>query len=735
MSRHCKTLGETSPAAGVCRLFGTLLALILYAVLALVLQVRPASAEAQNAITDLDFSMLPGDRVQIVVTASGPLAEPRSFSTDNPARIAIDFDNTSNELPSRNIGVQVGEVRSIAAVEAGNRTRLVVNLLDAVPHEIEVDGNQLIVTVGGAPESGTTETASATATPSPSRETHSERTGRSLEDVDFRRGSQGEGRVVVTLSDPNTVTDMQEQAGKLIVTFFDTSLPDRLMRRFDVTDFATPIASFEVSRKGSSVRMTISPQGNYQHLAYQADNQFAVEVRPLTTAEKEEMQRKKTVFTGERLSLNFQDIQVRSVLQLLADFTGLNMVVSDTVGGNITLRLKNVPWDQAMDIILKTKGLSMRQTGNVVLVAPTEEIAAREKLELESQQQIEELAPLRSEYVQINYAKAENLAALIKSKDNNLLSERGNVTLDGRTNTLLIQDTEANLEDIQRLVQTLDVPVRQVLIESRIVIASDDFSRNLGVRFGFNRSNLVLGGNNELFIGGSLEGGVENTQDIDAGPFMADATTGAPFNSVIDAGGAAGLMVNLPAPSPSGAVNFLLGKVGSYLLQLELSAAEQEGNAEIISSPRVITANQSQATIKTGTEIPYQEATSSGATSVSFKEAVLQLDVTPQITPDDRVFMELVVTKDNPDFGRAVLGTPPIDTRQIQTSVLVDNGETVVLGGVFERTTSSDYDKVPFFADIPAVGNLFKSHAVRDQNSELLIFVTPKILKETLSAR
>jgi type IV pilus assembly protein PilQ len=734
MSRYSKTLGQADLAKRRRGAVGPLFALLLGGCLAVTLGARPAWAQSSNALTDVDFSMLPGDRVQIVLTASGPLAEPRSFSTDNPARIALDFEDMSNRLPTRTMGVQVGSVRSIAAVEAGNRTRVVVNLIDAVPYDLGVKGNQLILTVGTGTEAAVMAAGSPSkpAAPRPSGEGQS--TGRTIENVDFRRGTQGEGRVIATLSDPGTVIDMQQRAGKLIVTFSDTQLPDRLMRRFDVTDFATPITSFEVTREGNSARMTIHPVGDYQHLAYQADNRFTVEVRPLTTAEKEELKRKKTVYTGDRLSLNFQDIEVRSVLQLLADFTGLNMVVSDTVSGNITLRLKNVPWDQAMDIILKTKGLSMRQTGTVVLVAPTEEIAAREKLELESQQQIEELAPLRSEYIQINYAKAADLAALIKSEDNNLLSGRGNVTLDERTNTLLVQDTEANLDDIQRLVQTLDIPIRQVLIESRIVIASDDFSRNLGVRFGFNRSNGV-GDDNELFVGGSLEGGVENSQDVDTGGFLRDVTTRRPFNSVIDVDGAAGLMVNLPAPSPTGTINFMLGKIGSYLLQLELSAAEQEGKAEIISSPRVITANQSEATIRTGTEIPYQEATSSGATSVTFKEAVLELNVKPQITPDDRIFMELNVKKDNPDFARAVLGTPPIDTREVETSVLVDNGETVVLGGIFERTRSDDYDKVPGLADIPAVGYLFKSRGVRDQNSELLIFVTPKILKETLSAR
>ncbi|MGD8309465.1 MAG: type IV pilus secretin PilQ [Chromatiales bacterium] len=699
----------------------------------------PGSLLAASALTGMDFAALPGESVQLVFTTSGPAAQPRSFSTDNPARIALDFEGMTSELDRKSVNVGVGNVRSVSAVEAGGRTRVVVNLVNASPYDIRVVDNQVVLTVAG--RGGDLEGAAAgMAAAGQAGSAPAARPGeRAIENVDFRRGSAGEGRVVVTVSDPNAVIDMQEQGGRLLVDFMDTRLPERFMRRFDVTDFATPITSFEIRPAGANTRMIIQPTGEYEHLAYQADDQFTVEVRPLTPQEKEELEKRKKVFTGERLSLNFQDIEVRSVLQLLADFTGLNMVVSDTVGGNITLRLKNVPWDQAMDIILKTKGLSMRQTGNVILVAPTEEIAAREKLELESQKQIEELAPLRSEYVQINYAKAMDLAALLKSKDNKLLSDRGNVTVDERTNTLLVQDTEANLEDIRRLIQKLDVPVRQVLIESRVVIASDDFSRDLGVRFGLNRSN-TFDKDDEILIAGGLPGSISDTASVNTGPFLQDVESGLPFNSAIeveggDASNAAGLMVNLPAPSAAGAVNFLIGRVGSYLLQLELSAAEQEGKAEVISSPRVITANQNTAVIKSGVEVPFQEATSSGATNVEFKEAVLQLEVTPQITPDDRVFLELLVKKDAPDFGRAVLGTPPIDTRSVETAVLVDNGETVVLGGIFEQTKSDDYDKVPFFADLPAVGNLFKSHSVRNNNSELLVFVTPKILKETFGLR
>jgi type IV pilus assembly protein PilQ len=544
--------------------------------------------------------------------------------------------------------------------------------------------------------------------------------------IDFKRGTEGEGRVEITLSDPNAVVDMRQQGDNVIVDFLDTKLPDALARTLDVIDFATPVNQVETRAKGNKVHMVISAHGDYEYLAYQANNLYTVEFRPLTRQEKEARARAEHVYTGERLSLNFQDIEVRAVLQLLADFTGLNMVVSDTVSGRITLRLRNVPWDQALDIILKTKGLSMRRTDNVILVAPTEEIAAREKLELESQQQIQELAPLRSELIQVNYAKAADLAELLKSEENKLLSERGNVTIDERTNTLLVQDTAAKLDEIRNLINKLDIPVRQVLIESRIVVANDDFARSLGVKLGLSgitapSDNL---GHNNVVVGGGVTG------DLDA--------SGIGYQGVeIPAGKNQGLLVNLPQTlaGDGGAVNFLVGKLGSHLLRLELSAMQQEGRGEIVSSPRVITADQNHATIKQGVEIPYREASSSGAATVSFKEAVLSLDVTPHITPDDRIIMELKVNKDSPDFSRSVNGVPPVDTRALETSVLVDNGETVVLGGVFERDKSHNVTRVPFFGELPGVGVLFRNTTVQDKNNELLIFITPKILKDTLSLR
>jgi type IV pilus assembly protein PilQ len=701
--------------------------------LCLFLLASAAYAESPNTLKDISYAALPGNAVQITLTAENPIVEPSSFSTDNPARIAVDFHGMKSGKVKKSQAIGIGMVRSVNTIEAGERTRVVINLASNVPHDLQVEGNKVIINVdAGATRIATTASADApmpAASAAPAASTEVAAADRSIENVDFRRGDAGEARVLITLSDPSTVVDMREEGGRIVLDFKDVSLPERLMRKFDVTDFATPVQTFEVSSQADNVLVEITPSGEYEHLAYQANNLFAVELRPLSAEEKEEIQRKKQTYTGERLSLNFQEIQVRAVLQLLADFTDLNMVTSDTVGGSITLRLQNVPWDQALDIILKTKGLGMRKTGNVIMVAPTEEIAAREKLELESQKQIEELAPLRSEYIQINYAKAEELAELLKSEDNQLMTpDRGNVTVDVRTNMLLVRDTAAKLEDIRRLVKRLDIPVRQVLIESRVVSADDTFTKDIGVRFGFNRSNKSK--STESLIAGGLSGSVEGTSALDTGTFM-----GADAGIVTGGSTAENLMVNLPASDPSGAVNLLIGKVGSYLLQLELSAMQQEGRGEVISSPRVITADRQKAIIKQGDEIPYQEASSSGATSVSFKEAVLKLEVTPQITPDDRIIMDLVINNDEADFDRAVQGVPPLVTREIETSVLVDNGETVVLGGVFSRERTKSTERVPFFGDLPYVGFLFKQTAETDDNRELLIFVTPKILKETLGAR
>lgn len=703
--------------------------------LLLILWGAPLLVFAEASLKSIEFSALPGDRVQISLGLTAPVGEPVSFTTENPARISLDFAGVSNELGYKTKMIGVGPAHSITALQAGNRTRVVINLTSLVGYKTEVTGSDVLVTLDVSNKGiGSSAVAQAPKAAMPAKTTPAAAPGAGggkevradrydIANIDFRRGEAGEGRVMITLTNPSTPVDVREEGGKIVVEAFKANVDASLVQSLDVMDFATPITRVETKPFGENVKIEISPTGEYDYLAYQANEIFIVEVRSLSRQEKEALQKERLVFTGERLSLNFQDIEVRAVLQLLADFTGLNLVTSDTVEGRITLRLKNVPWDQALDIILKSKGLSKRQIDNVIMVAPTEEVAAREQLELESQQKIEELAPLRSDFVQVNYAKAEDLAALLKSDENRLLSERGNVTVDVRTNTLLIQDTSAKLEDIRRLLQRLDIPVRQVLIESRIVIANNDFAKDLGVRFGANFDGSF--GDNFTLTAGALPGHLDNSFGI---------APGIEINSE-DGENQEGLMVNLPVTAPSGGLNFLVGKVGTYLLQLELTAMQTEGRGELISSPRVITSDQTQATIKQGVEIPYQEATSSGATKVSFKEALLKLDVTPHITPDDRVRMDLVINKDNPDFSRSVLGVPPIDTREIETTVLVDNGETVVLGGVFERTKQKNMEKVPFFGDIPYAGVLFRRNENIDNNNELLIFVTPKILKETLTVR
>ncbi|KPK40567.1 MAG: pilus assembly protein PilQ [Gammaproteobacteria bacterium SG8_47] len=691
------------PAWGIRRGVGSLLALLVLSCLTC------AAASAETALQEITYNTLPGDQLQLVLTMSGPAPQPASFTISDPARIALDFPNTTNKLASRNVPIGVGVARSVTAVEAGGRTRVVVNLARLVDYKAAVQGNQVLVTLGGGGVAAAAPPAVATSARVPAG-----RSNQGVRTVDFRRGEQGEGRVVVTLSDASMVVDLDKRGDRLIVTIPNAQLSDEMVRRLDVTDFATPVRTVDTFREANGVRMIITAAGEYDHLAYQADTEFTVDVKPITKAEQvAEAARRKPKYTGERLSLNFQDIDVRAVLQLLADFTGLNMVTSDTVTGSLTLRLKNVPWDQALDIILKSKGLAMRQQDNVIMVAPAEEIAAREKLELEAAKQVEELAPLRRESLQVNYAKASEIAALLKAEGNSLLSGRGNITIDERTNKLLIMETDENINAIVNLVTELDVPVRQVLIESRIVLATTDFGKEFGVRWGATWAER--NGDREIVTSGDLNATTQyfRGDDIEAPDRW---------------------NVNLPVTnlaSTAGSIALAMAKLpGGRFLELELSAAQAEGLSETVSTPRVITANQREAVIETGQEIPYQEASSSGATSTSFKKAVLSLKVTPQITPDDRVIMDLEVSKDAPDFANRVNGVPPINTQSVTTQVLVDNGQTVVLGGVFEQTKSNQINRVPFLGDLPVLGGLFRNSFESDDKSELLIFVTPKIIKE-----
>jgi type IV pilus assembly protein PilQ len=682
-----------------------------------------------NAVTidDISYSSLPGDRVQLTVELSEALAEePLNFTIDNPARIAIDFPGATLNLAKKTQSIGIGVAHSVTAVEAAGRSRIVLNLVNSVPYEVDVSGSTVTVILGAGAVASTSDAggASASATAQFGGDSSSTASSR-IDNIDFHRGSNGEGRIIIDLSDSSVGVNMGVEGGKIVIDFLDTNLPEELNRRLDVIDFATPVKEIDTSPFGNGARMIISTTTtDYDHLAYQSDNILTIEVKPISKFEKEAQQKKKFGYTGERLSLNFQDIEVRAVLQLIADFTGLNMVASDTVRGKVTLRLKNVPWDQALDIILKAKGLAMREAGNVIMVAPTEEIAAREKLELESAQAVEDLAPLRTEFIQVNYAKAADLSALIKAEENNLLSERGSVTIDERTNTLIVQDVAESLEDIRSMVTKLDIPVRQVLIESRIVNADESFSKDLGVDFGWSKDTRGSpGGGVSKAFGGDGEAGA-----IIGGGLLGTTDFGGITSFNID--DIENLMVTLPVAGATGSFKLAYGILGSWLLQLELTAAQAEGRTEDIAAPKVITSNQTEAIIESGFEIPYREASSSGAATISFKKAVLSLSVTPQITPDDRILLDLSVNQDT--VGPETSGIPSINTKHVSTQVLVDNGETVVLGGIYSQTDTLNTDRIPFFGDLPYVGFLFKNTSESKEKSELLIFVTPKILKESL---
>ncbi len=695
------------------------------ALLAFSMTALKAEAADPVKLEAIDVQTLSGQQVQLRLRLSGPAPEPIPFTIDKPARLALDLPNTTLGLASRRVDVRSGGVDSVLAAEANGRTRLVVNLDGMLPYTTQVDGNNIIVTLGNMPGGAPTVAGAVPIGATPGAASGAggvpAAAERSIRTIDFRRGADGTGRVIVQLTDPRTPVNVRQEGNQVVVDFAGTLMPKNLMRRYDVMDFATPVQTVDAVRVDGSSRLVISAQGDFEQLAYQSDNQYTIEIKPsLKRANAEE----KKEYTGERLTLNFQDIDVRSVLQLLADTSGQNIVVSDSVTGNLTLRLQNVPWDQALDIVLRTKGLDKRRQDNVIIIGPTEELANREKAELAAHREVQELSPVHSEFLQVNYAKVADLAKLIKStgSKDSMLSARGTLSIDDRTNTLLVQDTAERLADIRRLVQTLDVPIRQVLIEARIVVVSDTFERDLGAKLGI--SSVGSAGAN-LF---SVSGNASSSDSI-----VQAATTGVSGPAAIATSALANrYQVNLPASNVNGSVGVSLLS-GSHLIDLELSAAENEGKSETISSPRVITANQKQAIILQGTEIPYQESASSGATTTQFKNAVLSLKVTPLITPDNRVVLDIDVSDDT--VGAQVTSAtggsvPSIDTRQIQTQVLVNDGQTVVLGGILETTKSKTADKVPFLADIPVLGNLFKNTININNKTELLIFITPKILRE-----
>jgi type IV pilus assembly protein PilQ len=666
-----------------------------------------------NAVTleDVSFSSLPGERLEVTLQFDGAPPEPSGYTIERPARIAVDLRDTTSGLDSRSVPLGSGNAQSMTVVETKDRTRLIFNLVELVPYETVRSGNSLVMTIGGQAQ-GVVASSSNTAPQSSS--TAGAMSSNALAGVDFRRGKDGEGRVLVELGSSSTPVDLTERAGKIRLTMDGIEVPSELRRRLDVTDFATPVTRIDTFVEDGNAVVEITPEGNYDYIAYQSGSQFTVSVEELSQEEAESRREEKFPYTGDKLSLNFQDIEVRSVLQLIADFTGLNLVASDTVGGSITLRLQNVPWDQALDLILKTKGLDKRQIGNVLLVAPADEIAAREKLELETNKQIAELAPVRLDIIQVNYAKAADIVALIK-EDEELISDRGFVSSDVRTNTISVRETAEKLDEIRRLVSTWDVPVRQVSIEARIVRAQTNVAENLGVRWG--GAAYDISGDNIFSVGGGLDG-VQDARDSAATP--GSFQTSFPGALAVDLG-----------VSGEGASSFAIGwGSDDFLVDLELSALESDGQAEVVSQPRVVTADRQTASIKSGEEIPYQEASSSGATSVSFKEAVLSLEVTPQITPDDKIIMDLVVNQDS--RGEVTAGIPSINTNEVTTQVLVGNGETVVLGGIFQSEVATQTTKTPFLGDIPYLGRIFKRTEHIDERSELLIFITPKIIKNDL---
>ncbi|HET8699123.1 MAG TPA: type IV pilus secretin PilQ [Gammaproteobacteria bacterium] len=697
--------------------------------LTLMLTALVVEAQQPVQLTAIDVQPLPGAQVELRLRLSGPAPDPMSFTIDNPARISLDLPNTTLALPSRRQDVNVGPVTSVLSAEANGRTRVVLNLNQLTPYQTRVEGDSVYVTVGQAP--GAAAPPSFAAQPrsaAPAARAATPAGERTIRNVDFRRGPDGAGQVIVDLSDPRTTVDVRQEGGRIVVEFQDTTLPQELLKRLDVTDFATPVYTIDTLRSNRDSRLVVTAAAEYDQVAYQADNTFTLELKPPAPKaastgpggfdESRE-------YTGQRFSLNFQDIETRAALNIIAEQSNLNMVVSDTVQGSVTLRLQNVPWDQALDIILTTKGLDMRRNGNVIIVAPAEEIAAREQADLQAQKALQTLEPLRSEFIQVNYAKASELADLIRGGGggggggaNRLISERGSVAIDQRTNTLLVQDTASSLANIRRLVTTLDIPVRQVQIETRVVIVNDDYSRELGVRFG---ATVANGQSNGGLIGFSGTD-VATNQIINAG--SGPPTTIPPLDSRYN--------VNLPVSNPAGSFSMSILDP-SFLVDLELSALQAEGAGRIVSTPRVVATNQRQATIEQGVQIPYQEASSSGATTTQFKDAVLSLTVTPQITPDDKIIMDLEVTKDS--VGEVVPSAtggfvPSIDTRKVVSTAVVNDGETVVLGGIYETEIRDTYTKVPVLGDIPGLGYLFRSHNNVNNNAELLIFVTPKIIRE-----
>ncbi len=703
------------------------------------LSAGPVFAQTGNSIDSVSVSKASSGRTVIKFTLKAPLPNPPAgFAISNPPRIALDFPDTANGLGRTAQEIGDPALRSLNVVQAGNRTRVVFNLNKPQSFDTQMDGNTILVTLtdtAAGAAAAETQIVSRFAEARPGEVTHA------LRDIDFRRGRNGEGRIIVDLSDSSTGIDIRQQGRTLVVDFLRTALPRNLERRLDVADFATPVATIDTFAQGANARMVIEPRGLWEHSAYQAENRFILEIKPIQEDPNRLTQGTRQGYKGEKLSLNFQNVEVRAVLQVIADFTGLNIITSDTVTGSLTLRLKDIPWDQALDIIMQTKGLDMRKNGNVVLIAPREELAVKERQQLESRQQISDLEPLQTEMFQLNYQKADAVQKLISDKEQKFLSKRGSAVVDPRTNILFVQDTASRLEEVRRVIRQIDVTVRQVLIESRIVIASDKFSRQLGVRLGV-QTGFTL---QRRYAGGF--GGTLSTTPVvtcTGTTCTRETRTQTPYelaSGIASAGysDSPQLNVNLPVPNPAGQLALTLINLGSgNLINLELSALEADTLGKVISSPRVVTADNQKAHIEQGTEIPYVTPGSANApATVQFKKAVLALDVTPQITPDNRIIMSVEIRKDAVGQFVPVQGggsVPSIDTKNVTTQIAVNNGDTAVIGGIYEETINNNVTKVPLLGDIPILGYVFKQTGKELDKTELLIFLTPRIIKESVTA-
>ena len=704
--------------------------------------VLPSVAWAQNAIQSITSSQQSGTEVVRIEMAQPLTAVPTGFSVQAPPRIAIDLPGVSNAMGRSSVEINQGNLRSVAVAQAGDRTRLVLNLKQASGYRAQIQGKTLLLVLDGAtPAVASAAPADQAAQFAPAQNTDTQ----SLRDVDFRRGTDGAGRVIVSLPSTQVGVDIRQQGQTLVVEFLRSTLPDALRRRLDVADFGTPVKTVTSFQNGDRVRMVVEPTGAWEHSAYQTDNQFVLEVRPVKIDPNKLTQG--PGFQGEKLSLNFQNIEVRALLQVIADFTNFNVVTSDTVTGTVTLRLKDVPWDQALDIIMQSKGLGVRKSGNVLWIAPKDELASKEQIDLESRKKIADLEPTRTQSYQLNYTKAEEVAKALtgqalsgggggggtSTQASRILSPRGSVIFETRTNQLFVTDVPGKLEEIQTMITKIDIPVRQVLIEARIVEADDSFGRSLGVKLGSTdlrglRGGIPgygVGGNNYLTVGGNYSNvGVQTAQSPNT------ATSYLPDSQFIN------LPANTTAFGGTSAATFalsLFGATANRFLNLEISALEAEGRGNIVSSPRVITADQKKASIEQGEDIPYQQATSSGATSVSFKKASLRLEVTPQITPEGNVILTLEVSKDS--RGALTAAGPAINTKKVNTEVLVENGGTVVIGGIFTQDEQTEVNKVPFLGDIPFIGYLFQNRVKSTRKTELLVFITPKIVTDRSAAR